>query len=108
MVTHILHYPYWRPCPCTLRINLRLSRLWYTTPPITGGTTHGAFTVHRRAGSPHGVLGFHQSHRGGVSAPHPALGGGVPSPYGGVAPRWEAADRPPICRVQKLPSTDSR
>src|SRR5690348_16143571 len=75
---------------------------------LQGGITYGACTVHGRAGPPHGVPRFDQSHARRISAVGAALRGRVPSPYGGVAPRWEAADRPPVCRVQKLPSADSR
>ena len=32
----------------------------------------------------------------------PALRGRIPSPYGGVVPRWEAADGPPFQRVPEL------
>src|SRR2546425_12529431 len=34
-------------------IHLSLSRLWYTVPPMKGGTTYGQCTVHRCAGPPH-------------------------------------------------------
>ena len=39
---------------------MSLSRLWYAVPPTIGGTTDGQYTVHRWAGSPHGVHGFDQ------------------------------------------------
>src|SRR2546428_1573156 len=31
---------------------LSLSRLWYTRPPMRGGTTDGQYTMHRCAGAP--------------------------------------------------------
>src|SRR6266853_7011144 len=75
---------------------------------MQGGITHGAFTVHRRAGPPHGVLGFDQLDARRVSAARPTLRGGVPSPYGRVAPGWETPDRPPVERGQELPVADTR
>jgi hypothetical protein len=41
--------------------HLSLSRLWYTGSPMKGGTTYGQSTVHRCAGPPHRVPGFHES-----------------------------------------------
>src|SRR4029077_19758947 len=58
--------------------------------------------------SPDGVSGFHQPDPRRVSATGPALRDRVPRPDGGVAPRWETADGPPVCRVQKLPLADAR
>src|SRR5216683_3781612 len=69
---------------------------------ITGGTTHGWCTVHRAAVPPDGVPGFHQCDPRRVSAAGPALRGRVPSPDGGVADGWEAADRSPVYRVSWL------
>src|SRR5215831_8276963 len=40
-----------------------------------------------------------------VSAADPTLRGRLPRAYGGVAPRWETPDRPPVCRLQELPFT---
>src|SRR5262249_25164689 len=37
----------------------------------------------------------------------PALRCRVPRPYGGVADGWEAADRAPVYRLQKLPPADT-
>src|SRR2546428_310315 len=74
---------------------------------VTGGTAHGRFTVHRAAGPPAGVPRFHQRDPRRVSAVGPALRGGVPSPDGGVADGWEAADRAPVYCVQKLPPADT-
>src|SRR5262245_3864884 len=34
---------------------MSLSRLWYTGPPMQGGTTYGQCTVHRCAVAPHRV-----------------------------------------------------
>src|SRR6266545_1460311 len=81
------------------RDQLSLSRLWYTVPPMKGGTTYGQYTVHRRAGPPHGVLGFHELDPRRVSAAGAALRGRVPRAYGGVAPRWATPDRPPVYRL---------
>src|SRR5712691_7574280 len=74
---------------------------------MQGGTTYGALTVHRCAGPPHGVLGFDQLDARRVSAARPALRGGVPNPYGRVAPGWETPHRPPVCRLQKLSPADA-
>src|SRR5262249_54838798 len=73
---------------------------------MTGGTTYGPCTVRRSAVPSHGVPGLHQFDPRRVSAAHPALRGGVPSAYGGVAPRWGAADGPPFQRVPELSSAD--
>src|SRR5712691_2715559 len=73
---------------------------------LQGGITYGACTVHGRAGPPHGVPRFDQSHARRISAVGAALRGRVPSPYGGVAPRWEAPDGPPFQRVPELSLTD--
>src|SRR5713101_2734134 len=75
---------------------------------MKGGTMHGQYTICRNAVSPYGVPGFHQPDPRRVSAAGPALRGRLPSPYGGVAPRWEAADSPPVCRVPELPTADPR
>src|SRR6266852_4104121 len=75
---------------------------------MKGGTTHGRCTVRRSAVPPHGVPGFHQPDSRGVSDPDPAFRGGVSRAYGGVAPRWETPDRPPVSRVPELPPADTR
>src|SRR5215813_11545058 len=75
---------------------------------MTGGTNYGPCTVRRSAGAPDGVPGFHQCDPRRISAAGPTLRGRVSSPYGGVAPRWEAPDRPPFQRVPDLPLTDPR
>src|SRR5215470_5356545 len=75
---------------------------------VTGGTTHGRCTVHRATVPPDGVPGFHQPDARRVSAARPALRDRVPNPYGGMADGWETADRTPVCRLQKLPSADTR
>src|SRR5262249_23028693 len=62
---------------------------------LKGGPTYGQYTVHRCAGPPDRVPGFHQPDARRVSAPRPALRGGVPSPDGRVAPRWETPVRIP-------------
>src|SRR5215468_6095444 len=69
--------------------DLSLSRLWYTGPPMKGGTTYGQGTVHRCAGPLDRVPRFHQLNPRRVSAPRPALRDGVPRTDGRVAPRWE-------------------
>src|SRR5712692_10012432 len=74
---------------------------------MKGGTTYGRFTIHRRAGPPNGVPGFDQRDSRRVSAAGPALRGGVPSASGGVAPRWETPDRPPVYGVPALPLRDA-
>src|SRR4029453_10290160 len=74
---------------------------------VTGGTTHGWFTVHRATDSPDGVPRFHQPDARGVSAAGPALRDRVPSPYGGMADGWENADRTPVYRLQKLSPPDT-
>src|SRR6516225_7065050 len=73
---------------------------------MKGGTLYGRCTVCRSAVPSHGVPGFHQSDPRRVSAARPALRGGVPGAYGGVAPRWEAADGPPFQRVPELSLPD--
>src|SRR6266702_1383639 len=84
---------------------------WYDAPRyhhiVTGGTTHGWFAVHRPTVPSDGVPGFHQPDARRVSAAGPALRDRIPSPDGGVAHGWEAADRAPVYRVQKLPSADA-
>src|SRR5262249_22966934 len=70
---------------------------------MTGGTTYGPCTVRRSAGAPDGVPGFHQCDPRRISAAGPTLRGRVSSPYGGVAPRWEAPDRPPFSVYQTCP-----
>src|SRR5713101_5748705 len=74
---------------------------------MKGGTTHGQYTVCRYAVSPHRVPGLHQPDPRRVSGPGPALRGGVPSAYGGVAPRWDTPDRSPVYRVPELPPADA-
>src|SRR5882762_7180102 len=75
---------------------------------VTGGTTHGRCTVHRPTVPPDGVPGFHQPDARRVSAARPALRDRVPNPYGSMADGWETADRPPVYRLQQLPSADTR
>jgi len=75
---------------------------------MTGGITHGWLTVHRLAVPPHGVPGLHQCDPRGVAALGLTLRGRVPSAYGGVAPRWETPDRPPVYRVPELSTADTR
>ena len=82
-----------------LREQVPLFPIMSTVPPRKGGTTYSQCTVHRCAVPPRGVPGFHQRDARRVSAAGPALRGGVPRPSGGVAPRWEAADGAPVCRV---------
>src|SRR5712691_13261136 len=74
---------------------------------MKGGTTHGQCTVHRCAVPPHGVPGFHEPDARRVSAAGPAFRGGVPRAYGGVAPRWNTPDRPPVSRGPELPPADA-
>src|SRR5262245_63415125 len=74
---------------------------------VTGGTTHGWFTVHRPTVPPAGVPRFHQLDARRVSAAGPALRDRVPDPYGGLADGWETADRAPVSRLQKLPPPDT-
>ena len=45
----------------------------YQHDTMTGGTSHGWCTVHRWAGPPHSIPGFHQSDPRGVSDPDPAV-----------------------------------
>src|SRR5262249_47465689 len=52
---------------------LEFIRLWYTGPPMKGGTTDGQSTVHRCADASHGVPGFHQLDPCRVSAACRAL-----------------------------------
>src|SRR5712691_9194553 len=68
---------------------------------------YGEFTVYRRAVPPHRVPGFHQRDPRGVSGPGSAFRGRVPRAYGGVAPRWETPDRPPVYGVRELPTPDA-
>src|SRR5262249_439104 len=82
--------------------------LWYPGPPMKGGTPYGRFTVHRPAVPPDGVPGFDQLDPRRVSAARRPLRGRVPSTYGGVAARWETADRPPVYRVPALSPPDAR
>src|SRR5206468_2215612 len=77
-------------------------------PLMKGGTTDGQCTVHRCAGPPYRVPGFDECDARRDSAVSPALRGGVPSPYGRGAPRWETPDGSPVCHVQKLPPADTR
>src|SRR2546430_14031663 len=74
---------------------------------MKGGTTDGQCTVHRRAGPPHRVSGFHEFDARRVSAAGPALRGGVPRAYGRMAPRWETPHRPPVYGVPELPPPDA-
>src|SRR5215813_638442 len=74
---------------------------------VTGGTTHGWFTVHRPTVPPARVPGFHQPDARRVSAAGPALRDRVPRPYGGLADGWETADRAPVYHLQKLPPPDT-
>src|SRR5882672_1542091 len=99
LVALLLRFPmrYTRWSPCFTPLKIRQFEM----------DTHGAFTVHRRAGPPHGVLGFDQLDARRVSAARPTLRGGVPSPYGRVAPGWETPNRPPVCRLQKLSPADA-
>src|SRR5215510_13737092 len=76
-------------------------------PTVTGGTTHGWFTVHRATVPPNGVPGFHEPDARRVSAAGPALRDRVPRPDGGMADGWETTDRTPVYRVQKLPPPDT-
>src|SRR5262249_35282061 len=69
---------------------------------VTGGTTHGWFTVHRPTVPPAGVPGFHQLDAWRVSAARPAFRDRVPRPDGGMADGWQTADRAPVYRLQKL------
>src|SRR5262245_908900 len=69
---------------------------------MKGGITYGQCPVHRRAGTPIRIPGFDELDPRRVSAAGSPFRGGVPSAYGGVAPRWEPPDRPPVCRVPKL------
>src|SRR5437870_5273262 len=87
--------------------DLSLSRLWYTGPPLQGGTTDGQCPVSRCADPSHGVPGFDQLDPRGVSAVGAALRGRVPGAYGRLAPRWETAHRSPVYRVQELPLSDA-
>src|SRR5213595_3166980 len=75
---------------------------------MKGGTTNGQCPVCRYTVPPHGISGFHQPDARRISAVGAALRGGVPSAYGRVAPRWETANRPPVCRLQKLSPADTR
>src|SRR5437867_2498763 len=61
---------------------------------MKGGTIHSQCTVCRYAVPPRGVPGFHELDARRVSAAGPALRGRIPSPYGGVAPRWETPGPP--------------
>src|SRR5213593_1112248 len=74
---------------------------------VTGGTTHGWFTVHRAAVPPDGVPGFHESDARRVSAAGPTLRGRIPRPDGGVADGWETADYAPVYRLQQLSAPDT-
>src|SRR5712691_9478883 len=73
---------------------------------MKGGTHNGLLTVHRSAVPTHGVPGFHELDPERVSAAGPALRGGVPRTSGGVVPRWEAADGPPVSRLEELSVAD--
>ena len=64
---------------------------------------YGQCPVCRYAGPPRRVPGLHELNARGVSAAGPALRGRIPSPYGGVASRWDTPDRPPVERVEALP-----
>src|SRR5262249_20003677 len=75
---------------------------------MTGGSIYGPCTVRRSAVPPDGVPGLHQCDPRRISAAGTTLRGRVSSPYGGVAPRWEAPDRPPFQRVPELSLTGPR
>src|SRR2546427_2887215 len=81
---------------------MSLSRLWYAVPPTKGGTTDGQYTVHRCAGAPLRIPGCDQLDARGVSTVSPALRDGVLSASRCVAPRWEAAHRPPVPSLPEL------
>src|SRR5215831_13532024 len=74
---------------------------------VTGGTTHGWFTVHRPTVPPAGVPGFHQLDARRVSAARPAFRDRVPRTDGGVAAGWETTDCSPVYRLQNLSSPDT-
>src|SRR5215475_15554998 len=84
-----------------------MMRLCYHEP-VTGGTTHGWFTVHRAPVPSDGVPGFHEPDARRVSAAGPALRGRIPRSDGGVADGWEIADGAPVYRLQKLPPPNTR
>src|SRR4029453_9884218 len=77
--------------------------LWYAVPPPQGGTTYGQCTARRSAVPRHRIPGCDQLDARRVSAPRPAFLGGVPRADGGVVPRRETADRPPVYGLQELP-----
>jgi hypothetical protein len=62
--------------------------------------------VRRSTVPPDRVPGFHQCDPRRISVAGAALRGRVSSPYGGVALRWEAPDRPSFQRVPDLSLTD--
>src|SRR5262245_26759430 len=75
---------------------------------VTGGTTHGRYTVHRPTVPPDGVPGFHQPDARRVSAARLALRDRVPNPYGRMADGWETTDHAPVYCLQKLPPPNTR
>src|SRR5262245_3821799 len=75
---------------------------------MKGGTPNDQRTFCRSAIPPRRVPRLHELDPRRVSAAGPALRGRIPSPYGGVAPRWETPDRPPVSRVEELPPPDAR
>src|SRR5215468_2507358 len=78
---------------------MRLSH--HTT--VTGGTTHGRYTVHRPPVPPDGVPGFHQPDARRVSAARLALRDRVPHPYGRLADGWETTHHAPVYCLQNCP-----
>src|SRR5215471_2243634 len=75
---------------------------------VTGGTTHGRYTVHRPTVPPDGVPGCHQPDAQRVSAARLALRDRVPHPDGRMADGWETPDRAPVYRLQQLPPPNTR
>jgi len=88
------------------REHLSLSRWWYAVPPTKGGTTDCQYTVHRCAGAPLSIPGCDQLDARCISPVSPALRDSIPSASRRVAPRWEAAHRPPVHGLQELSSPD--
>src|SRR5262245_36817135 len=74
---------------------------------MQGGTTAGQCPMHRRAGAPNGVPGWHERDARRVSTAGPALRGVIPRPYGPRASRRKAPDRPPVARVATLSPADT-
>ena len=65
----------WEDLPLgrAVALQLSLSRLWYTGPPMEGGTTYGQYTIRRCTGAPHRVPGFNQFDPRRVSGAGPAF-----------------------------------